>query len=216
MNMINQFKMKTNTSQFLLFLILGLFLFPGNLKSQERKFEKVRIGVSVIPLAANSVGPYERLDGAGSLTSSKFFSGMLSLDYPINQRFFITSAVGYSRQQIISEGAPNPPNKPSKDTLSLKIFEVPVLASLHLGRFFYANLGPMVHFDLSKKQQIMDKQNGLGLQFGIGFDWDISSSFSLQLEPGLKAYSLIPFESGNYPDRILSAGIKIGAKYVIW
>ncbi len=216
MNILNQFKMKTNTNQFLLILILGFFLFPGNLKSQEHKFEKVRIGISLIPLASNSVGPFESVVGGGSLTSSKFFSGMLSLDYPINQRFFISSAVGYSRQQIIAEGAPNPPNKPSKDTLSLKIFEVPVLAGFHFGRFFYANLGPMIHFDLSKKQEFMDKQNGLGLQLGIGVDWDLSSSFSLQLEPGLKAYSLIPFESGNYPDRIMSLGIKIGAKYVLW
>lgn len=208
--------MKTNYPLFLLISIAFLFLTPFSSKAQETD-KKLKIGLSITPFSFRNIGPLKKLDGAGSLSSKKYFSADVSVLVPLKNRVYLESGIGFSKQEVDVLGAVVDPQKERfKDTVTLKIIEVPILAHMEFGKYFYANLGPTLHFDVSGQHQVMDKQNGVGVQLAVGANLNLSQNFSVHLEPGYKIYSLIPFESGNSYDRIMQLGFKIGARYVLW
>ncbi len=208
--------MKTNYPLFLLISIAILFLTPFSSKAQETD-KKLKIGLSFTPFSFRNIGPLKKLDGAGSLSSKKYFSADLSVLVPLKNRVFLESGIGFSKQEVDVLGAVVDPQKERfKDTVTLKIIEVPILAHMEFCKYFYANLGPTLHFDVSGQHQVMDKQNGVGVQLAVGANLNLSQNFSVHLEPGYKIYSLIPFESGNSYDRIMQLGFKLGARYVLW
>ncbi len=196
-------------------LFSALFIWTLNGNAQERNFNKIRVGLSISPFAENNIGPFEELVGSGSFESEKFFGADLSVNVPIKGIFSIESGLGYSTQSVTFKGAFNPEHETFTETKNLSILEIPILGSVHFGNYFYVNLGPTLHFDLSKKVDYRDKQNGIGANLGIGANYNISPIFSVHLEPYLKSYSLIPFESGKYYDRITQLGFKIGGRITL-
>ncbi len=196
------------------FSIFFCFLFPLNLLAQDSNTKDIQIGIAITPLSVRNLGPLESVEGGGSLSSKKYFSAELTLLYPLKGIWGLQTGFNFSRQQVAIEGAVvNPDVDRYRDTSLLKQFEIPILGTAQFGKLFYANFGPLLHFDFSGNQSVMDKQNGIGLQLGIGANWNMSRNFSLQLEPVAKLYSLLPFQKENVQDRILMGGIKVGVRY---
>ncbi len=207
--------MKTSYFLFIASLFIQVFL-SFHLGFSQVEKPSPEIGLSWAAISTRNIGPFENLQGAGSFSSKKYFGMDVSFLYPINNRFSFETGLGFSKQEVAYQGAiVDPMIERFKDTLSLKIFEIPILANMNMGKYFYANLGPILHFDVSGQYQNLDRQNGVGAQLGIGAKYNFSRVWTLYLEPTFKSYNLIPFESDNHVDRISQFAVKVGVRYGI-
>ena len=207
--------MKTSYLLFIASLFIQVFL-SFQLGFSQIDKSSPKIGLTLTAISTRNIGPFGNLQGAGSFTSKKYFGMDVSLIYPISNRFSLETGLGFSKQEVAYQGAiVDPMVERFRDTINLKIFEIPILANMDIGKYFYANLGPVLHFDVSGQYQNLDRQNGIGAQIGIGAKYNFSRVWTLYLEPAFKSYNLIPFESNNHIDRINQFAVKVGLRYAI-
>lgn len=199
----------------LLRIFVVIVLWPVSVAmAQSDMQKKIKIGLSLTPVGVQDVGPKETLDGGGSTESSGLFGMGAVLQYSFNHKWSLETGLEFSRQRIVRTGAFHPAEPAYEGKSTLKIWELPVMARFNFVRFLYVNGGLMFHVDGSGKGSEVDKQDGVGLQAGLGANIRLGNGFSVFVNPMIKRYSVLHFQDhGNYPDRVLSGNVKLGVMY---
>lgn len=188
-------------------------LFALNLNAQEYHRGRYSVELSLTPLASVHIGPLQSLTGGASHESNHYIAGIARGIYKHTDRWSFSTGLGYSSQTIITTGAVvNPSSEQSSYSSNLHLLEIPVDAKIGFLKHFFANAGPILHFQLNSNSHV-DKQTGVGMNIGLGVKVPLSRSFEASLSPQYKMYSLIPFQSGNHYDRTQMLGIGIGVSY---
>ena len=109
------------------------------------------------------------------------------------KRWPFNTVIGYSTQEVITELAiVNPELERKIYSSNLHVLEIPLEARLSFLKYFYANAGPILHFQ-PNSNNLVDKQTGVGINIGVGTKVPLSPRFAASLSPHYKMYSLIPF-----------------------
>lgn len=188
----------------------GSFLY-----AQKNNTGSYGIELSVTPLSAVNIGPFQNLFGSGSHDSKHYISGLVRGTYKYTDRWSFSMGLGYSSQKVTTTSALVNPDVEQRTYFSrLQIWEVPLEARLAFLKYFYASAGPMLHVQQHSNGYV-DKQNGLGLHIGVGTRISLSQTIVVSLAPHYKLYSLIPFHAGKYYDRIQTVGVEMGVSYTL-
>jgi hypothetical protein len=194
-------------------VLTALILSGSFLYGQEQHTGRYGIELSVTPLSAVNIGPFQNLIGSGSHDSKHYVSGLVRGTYKHTDRWSFSVGLGYSSQKVATTSAlVNPDIKQDTYFSRLQIWEVPLEARLAFLTYFYASAGPMLHVQQHSNGYV-DKQNGLGLNIGVGTRIPLSQTIAVSLAPHYKLYSIIPFQAGKYYDRIQNFGVEIGVSY---
>ncbi len=132
----------------------------------------------------------------------------------INNKFAIETGLDYSRnsfrysyinQMGIEEYSADPEN--------VDLFSIPVNLKVNFKNF---SVKGGIQYDRSVSEftsRIIDSQDGMGINLGIGKDFYISDSFIVFAAPGIVFHNIIPFYPADDQQRLTELGIKIDFKY---
>ncbi|MGA6117012.1 hypothetical protein [Sphingobacterium anhuiense] len=194
-------------------LLTVLTLWGSFLYAQKHNTGRHGIELSVTPLSAVNIGPFQNLLGSGSHDSKHYISGLVRGTYKHTDRWSFSVGFGYSSQKVTTTSAlVNPDIEQHTYFSRLQIWEVPLEARLAFLKYFYASAGPLLHMQQHSNSYV-DKKNGLGINIGVGTRIPLSQTIAVSLAPHYKLYSLIPFQAGKYYDRIQTVGVEIGMSY---
>ncbi|RKE57361.1 outer membrane beta-barrel protein [Sphingobacterium detergens] len=190
--------------------VLGTFV-----DAQENRLGLYSLELSITPLSTVHIAPFQSLIGNGSQESKHYLSGLIRGTYKYNERWSFNAGIGYSTQKVITESAiVNPELERKIYSSNLHVLEIPLEARLSFLKYFYANAGPILHFQLNSND-LVDKQTGVGVTIGVSTKVPLSQRFAVSLSPHYKMYSLIPFQSENYHDRTHIFGVEVGLVFNI-
>ena len=213
-NKHDDFKQMKKHSKLLLVAIL--FLIGGSLNSNSQtnqaKSEKGKIGISMTPIADNDVFYFESLSGVGSTYGNGAYTLGLNYLRHINHWLELETGLEYSLHRVTVNSAPMPESTSRKTKLQL--IEIPVTVRTNFLRYFFANAGPVLHFDVSKNNSV-DEQTGLGFLIGVGAKYDFNSGFSIFVNPYAKINTLLYFTLDKYHERTSTNGVRIGVTYAL-
>ena len=184
-----------------------------SLYAQVHNKGRYGIDLSITPLSSVNIGPLKSLIGSQGNISKNYISGLVRGTYKHTERWSFSVGLGYSSQKVTTTFPVIYPDIEQKQYFTdLHIWEVPLEARLRFLKYFYASAGPMIHFQ-QQSNSYVDKQNGLGINIGVGTKIPLSQTIAVSLAPHYKFYSLIPFHSGKYYDRIQTVGVEIGVSF---
>lgn len=195
-------------------IFLSLLTLSGTaLYAQQNNGSGYDIEFSITPLAESNIGPLQSVFGGSSSASKNYIAGLIRVGYLYNDRWSFGAGLGYSHQNITTTSAiVDPSVERMQYSSELSIWEVPLDARVKFLKYLYASAGPILHFQQNANSHV-DKQNGIGFHIGLGAKIPLSQQFAVTLSPHYKMYSLIPFQSGKYYDRVQALGMGIGVNY---
>lgn len=182
------------------------------LYAQEQHIGRYHIDVSITPLSAVNIGPLQDVVGMSSHDSKLYIAGILRGTYQHTEKWSFSAGVGYAHQKVITTAPFSPESNQLSYSSNLAIWEIPLAARLNFLTHFYAFAGPILHIQQHANPHV-DKQNGFGIHTGVGAKIPLSQSIAISLSPYYKMYSLVPFQSGRYYDRMQTVGVEIGVSY---
>ena len=132
----------------------------------------------------------------------------------INDKFAIETGLDFSRnsfkysyinQMGLEEYSADPEN--------VDLFSIPVNLKVNFKKF---SIKGGIQYDRSVSEftsRIIDNQEGMGINLGIGKDFYISDGFIVFASPVIIFHNIIPFHTADDQQRLTELGIKIDFKY---
>jgi hypothetical protein len=148
--------------------------------------------------------------GGDGYVDENFYT--IGIDYLRPMNFWLEYEFGleYSRQKYKVE-----PEFPllgySEHNIYLSLISVPATLRANFLKYFFANGGLLLDFDLNSSSPIR-YQSGIGCQLGVAAKYDFKFGASLYFNPFIKYHSVIPFSSAGY-ERITEGGFRLGLTY---
>jgi hypothetical protein len=187
--------------------LLALILIGLNSFSQE----KGTIGLS-LAIGQSEITPFVPLIGAGSSTGQGFYSLSLSYVKPINSWLNLQTGLDFGYHKFMYRSATMPDQQFDPVSENALVISVPLGFRAYFLKYFYFNTGALLDIDFSNNQYIHN-QTGFGAQAGIGFHYQFKQRFGVYVNPILTIHSLVPFDFGNYHERIIESGVRFGISY---
>jgi len=206
---------KLNKMKNIFFIVSSLLLINLHfLSAQDNSShtKKGKIGITFSSFGENNVVRFVELTGDAAYDRDYFYTlGMIYI-YPFNKWLEGETGIEYSKHHIVIR--PNVPpdmdNSPRKENFSL--INVPVTLRVNFLKYLIVNAG--LFFDFSRMSDTpIDNQTGLGTLLGLSLKYDFNTGISAFVNPYTKLHSLIPFNPGQYHQRVWENGIRIGLSY---
>lgn len=200
----------------LFFTLFLLTISASYAQDASNQHHKNGIGLTFSTFGNNDFGqifPGKDIDyGGSSYDDNGFFAIGLSYLHPVYKHLSMETGIEYENQTITSTSnlAPNVPQVVRQHQLSL--ISVPVLARLTFLKYFFLQGGPFLDMDLSGSNSL-DSQTGLGINLGLGLNYDFKCGWSVFVNPYLKFHSIVPFNTNNYVDHLHEAAFRFGVAY---
>lgn len=198
-----------------IFIILAFSLINLHfLTAQENniKIKNGKIGTTFSTFGENNVFRFDELQGAASYNSDYFYTIGMTYLYPLNKWLEAETGIEYSKHSFIIQPnlPPNEDNSARKGNLSL--VNIPVTLRANFLKYFFINGGLFIDIDGSTNSPI-DNQTGIGALVGLSLKYNFDNGISVFVNPYTKLHSLLPFQTEQYPQRILENGVRIGLTY---
>ena len=184
-----------------IFLILFLFSF---LQVNAQEYGQNNMGF-YIGFGGSSVTQPD-LEGGPSFDGKGSFLFGLSYSRYLNQNLAIETGLSYLETEI--ERTPVGLNSPS---LPLEMVNLRAELKYSFLKFLFINGGLLLDFEV--ENEVIDPQSGIGLGIGLGGEYIFSSGFNIFVNPYLNQHVLIPFNKEQNHQKLLNAGIRLGAGY---
>ena len=194
-----------------LFLILVACSF-ANAQAKEYNKDSRKIGITFSSFGENDVIRFTSLDGAASYNSDNFYTLGVNYIHPLNTWLEIETGLEYSNHTILIQPNLSPDMDNSPYNADFSLLNIPLSLRANFLKYFFINGGPILDFDISNSSPV-DSQTGIGGLLGIAAQYDFDFGLEVFINPYLKAHSLIPFSSENYPQRLMETGVRIGLTY---
>ena len=198
--------------------LLASFIFCSvatNAQEKETKFGYKTIGIYVSPLGSNDIFHFKSMEGGGSYANDGSYAFGLNFMYQLNNCFEVETGIDY----LVHNTIYTPPYYPDIPTIKSKhkveILSIPMTVRANFWNCFFVNGGIIWDFDISKNENYVSNQTGLGAMLGVGIKYDFDFGITIFVNPYVKMHSLVPFSSDNFHERILGNGIRIGVTYDI-
>jgi len=138
-----------------------------------------------------------------------------NLDYLFNTKKKLKFGVGlgYQSSRVLMLFPINP-TEYYEATEKIKLCSISFKSIYKLSNEFYLSLDPSIDFRINHDPlQTSDNQTGFGISSGIGGNFKVSNTLSLNVEPRLWMHNIIPFHHVEHPFRLSFAGINLGLVY---
>lgn len=192
-----------------------LMLFAIVVADAQTEFDKSsKLGL-VFGTGGMEVVNFKQLSGSGGRDGKGYFVAGISYIKPLKKWFSLETGLEYSHYKIKASSAPMPGMWYWGTEASL--IAIPVNARFNFLKYFYGQGGLLFDIDVSKKDDI-DKQTGIGINLGLGAQYNFKGGLSLFLNPYIRNHGLIAF---NPPreifsnDMIWESGVKLGILYAL-
>jgi hypothetical protein len=164
----------------------------------------VAVGTTVIRANADLVGGPSRAGRTSFELGFNYFK-------KITDRLSFESGVDYHQNQIKVTPSFHPNIDRRPRLYDFRLLYIPVFARWNFSKNGFFNGGVLVDIDISNRDAITD-QSGVGLGLGFGRDIPLSENVSLSINPFLNFHGLVLVNSGNYSERIVDVGMRIGIR----
>jgi hypothetical protein len=95
----------------------------------------------------------------------------------------------------------------------IKMLSIPIYADLTFLKYFFANAGPTIDFELHHlPSESTYYQSGIGFGFGIGGRYTLKN-FTVSLNPFYQKHLILLSKKGTYHENLYESGIKLGLGY---
>ncbi len=193
--------MKSTLLSFLFTLVLTIAL------AQDKHRISVQSG-----FFNNSITQFAELDGGPSYEHQNSFSLGVGYKLIYNLKLSINANAQWQKSTLLSRNS-SPVTPGANEEIELQTINLPILLNYAFNRYFYTDLGPVIHFEIHNKPQMyLDSQSGIGFALGFGMQFEFAF-LTIFAKPQVQILSVIPFKSSNYQDRLLSAGFLFGMSY---
>jgi hypothetical protein len=197
-----------------IFLSLLSLIFISQLSSYAQQHEiypqKGQIGITFSSFGDNDVIRSSELIGSGSCNGDGFYTLGISYLYKLKKYLDLETGIECSNHKIIITPAPGIDLQPYSTSLTL--IYIPVGLRLNFLKYCFINGGLGLDIDTSDESHVND-QSGIGANLGLGLKYDFKFRVSAFINPYLKGYSVIPFSSDNYHQRLMETGFRFGLLY---
>lgn len=195
----------------LLFLVFSISVLLNGHENPDR-LNQNRFGLTFSSFGTDDVIVFERMMGAASYNSDKFYTVGFNYLSPLGKRWDFETGIEYSTIRLMV----NPNLPPDWDRLpyrvSFSLINIPVTLRLNFLKYFFLNGGLIFDFDASASMPI-DSQTGIGSVMGLGCGYDFKSGISVFINPYSRMHALVPFSSQANHQRILESGVRFGVMY---
>ena len=194
-----------------LFLSLIILFFSLQIKAQNSNRISFFYG-----FAANELVRSANLDGAPSYDGKGSTIFGITYQRTLNNYLSLETGLEYSKNKIEITPVyyPELHMYPSKNVVtqevSVNMITIPVYANFTFFKYFYANAGALIDFELSGEEyKSADEQSGIGFGGGIGAQYTFQN-FTFFVNPMIRYHAVIPFQKENYQQHLAEAGVKFG------
>jgi hypothetical protein len=165
--------------------------------------------ISLAPTINNTFYYQFVAGGAGHNFKSGFST---SLDYIIRKDKRVNLGFGLSYQFCQVEYTPNMNTGDFVgQTDRVNLISVNLISVYNLKKNFYLSLNPLIDFHLNyDRENVIDRQSGVGLSFSFGKHLELNDRIQLNLEPKLWIHNIISFYNNNLTERLTVAGLNVG------
>ena len=140
---------------------------------------------------------FKSIMGAAGTNSQWSPAFGLHYGYNFKKRSWFETGVLY--QKVKSEITPAPTGLPvTPYSVKTDWLEIPFQVRQYFVTWFYAKAGLNMIIQISSSTSTIDNQSGLGISGAAGFDFRLKKSLHLEIEPGIKVLSIVPFASSGY------------------
>ena len=148
------------------------------------------------------------LDGEPHYSGSLFYQTGLILSYRIFMNLWFESGVNYAVNQVNNELSYYP------DQSRIRLIEIPLNLRVEVFKYLFLTSGVLVDFTINPSRYV-DKQNGIGLYYGLGGIIRFKSGLSIFGGPVFTYHAIFPFDKKAIleQDRLTTSGFKIGLQY---
>ena len=196
--------LKSNMKRRHFFTLLIILLIEIQCYSQNLNGLRTYYGVIDSELLRN-----ENLDGGANYDNENSYEFGLKYLRKISKKFSIETGINYMNCKV--KITPAPTGMPVNSRYeNLKIISVPIFANYSLGKYFFANGGPIVDFQNSEES--FDSQSGIGYGIGIGGKYKFDG-FLIYINPNFKRHAFIPFDKEKYHQKLTEFGMQFGIGY---
>ncbi|MDR2148991.1 MAG: hypothetical protein LBE91_21330 [Tannerella sp.] len=187
-------------------ILLTFLSLNVNAQENDKPLSRNRIGVYTSVFTGSDLSYLKTVDGGGTPDIQGSVKIGLNYIHGINKWLDFETGLelsSYEPGMIGDRGLP-----------TLNIFSIPLTVKANFLKYFFVNGGALVDLDVSRKKGFaIDKQNGIGAVLGLGFEYDFKNGISIYANPYVKAYSLLYLTLESIHQRVLEAGVRIGATY---
>jgi hypothetical protein len=192
-----------------------LMLFAIVVADAQTGFDKSsKLGI-VLGAGNADITKFKSLYGSGGRDGKGYFVAGISYIKPLKKWFSFETGLEYSHYKIKASSAPMPEMWYWDTEASL--ITMPVNARFNFLKYFYGQGGLLFDIDISKKDDI-DKQTGIGVNLGLGAQYNFRGGLSLFLNPYIRHHGLIAFDPPRSifsNDMIRESGVKLGILYAL-
>jgi len=129
----------------------------------------------------------------------------------INKFISIETGLEYSFNKIEMDYFPDG-IKHYKES-DIKMLSIPIYADLTFLKYFFANAGPTIDFELNHlPSESTYNQSGIGFGLGIGGRYTLKN-FTISLNPFYQKHLILLSKKGTYHENLYESGIKLGLGY---
>ena len=193
---------------FLTLLVLGtsLKIFAADNNSAKGKGQ---IGITFSSFGSNDLISFAKTMGGPGYHGEGFKAFGLAYVYKLNETLDFETGIEYSYHKIIIE-----PNLPliyhgTPTLVRFSLINIPATIHINFLRYFFLNSGLFLGFGGSNPGEI-NRQNGIGINIGLGLKYEFRGGFSLFVNPYTKVHSLIPLTSIGGRGRLIESGFRFG------
>lgn len=196
--------MNTKKLKLLLIIIIG---FIGSTNAQENSKSYGKIGLSYSSFGNNDMIYLEPIDEVTRYKGLNYYSIGLVYRYPIVDRLEIETGIEYAYHKLeIEPELQQPYNK------DMHLVAVPANINISFLRYLYVRGGIFINIPTNTIEKI-DKQTGIGGDFGIGFKYDFDFGISISINPFYRVNSLIPLPFEDFYQRLKVSGLHFEIMY---
>ncbi len=199
--------------KYLFLSMIALFL---NLQIEAQNTNRINFFYG---FAYNELIRSANLDGAPSYKGKGATIIGVTYQRTIYKSLSLETGLEYSENKIEITPVYYPENHmyPSKNAatqrVSVNMITIPVYANYTFLKYFYANAGVLIDFEINKDDYPKtSEQSGIGFGAGIGGQYTLQN-FTLFVNPMIRFHAVIANEKEKYHQHITESGIKIGIAY---
>lgn len=161
----------------LLLIIAVTFLSIGNVVAQDLDFDRVRLGIFIMPAPSLATAPNTDIETGGGFG----FGGGIIADYAFSERYWLGTGIGITNLPI-STTILNSDNYTTTADYNIRYLEIPITIKLLTGEIGTGSAGYFKYFG----------QAGLNLAVPISARYDlISTDPALAMQENEKAIKLV-------------------------
>ena len=169
------------------------------------------LNITFSSLGGKNVFRYHELDGAATYDGTGYYAAGITYLFPLKPCLGLETGLEYAKHSIIVTPNLPPDMEVIKSEAGFSLINIPLTLQVTLGRHFFINGGVMLNLDTTIKSPITD-QTGLGALLGLGLQYDFHPRLTVFANPYSKLYSMVPFTTNNYPQRVLESGFRFGIR----